>query len=129
MLIPILFAFTEAAVSLLGLHSQFFNNFGDAFITVLMFGFGQVNGSVFVGSKASTLIVIFFALFYFFVTFFLVTVFAGIYIDSYRVTIMDYGYHFIDKNKWTYKGKGVIKEWCLIYVIRIIDVVGSKVRV
>lgn len=103
-LVPILFAFAVGGMSLLALQVESFNNFSDAFISILMFGLGQVDGEIFLGSEASTPIVLLFTVFYFFVTFFLVTVFAGIYIDNYRVTVMDYGYNFIEKESWTYRG-------------------------
>ena len=70
----------------------------------MMFSLGMVDGDIFKGPTSSALIVILFTLFYFFMTFFLVTVFAGIYIDSYRMTVMDYGYAFIEDNPWTTAG-------------------------
>lgn len=91
-LIPLVIGFTIAAGNLFGMHSASYNNFRDAFVSMLLFGLGQAPGDIFDSDTSAPMTIVFFTIYYFFVVFFFITVFAGIYIDSYRVVVMQSGY-------------------------------------
>jgi len=113
-LIPLMIGFTIAAGNLFGVHSGSFNNFRDAFVSMLLFGLGQAPGDIFDQSSSASMTIIFFTIYYFFIVFFLITVFAGIYIDSYRTVVMQSGYGLAQEDS----GFRAFLDWLLPDIAR-----------
>lgn len=89
-LVPIFFSFSIAGMIMFGPVTLEFATIGDSFISVLAMIVGQLPTSVYdVGD--GTYLIAYLTVFYFFMMFCVITFFAAIFIDSYRVTTMEQG--------------------------------------
>lgn len=90
-------------MNLWGAYSEEFYTFENAFISILLLSVGKADVITLV--KINTYWTLLFLLFFYFViVFFLISVSLGIFVDSYRIVVMDVGYSFGRQNVWKLSG-------------------------
>lgn len=80
-----------------------FTTFKSSFISILLMTLGKINVNELVAIDYYWSL-IFLSFFYFVIIFFLLSVFLGIVIDSYRLVVMDQGYSLNKENSWKLSG-------------------------
>ena len=102
-LFPILIGFCFVGMNLWGAQSQEYSTFQNAFISIILLAVGKADVINLVSIDYYWTL-LFLTFFYFVIVFFLISVFLGIFIDSYRLVIMDLGYSFGRQNAWKLSG-------------------------
>jgi len=90
-------------MNLWGAQAQEYSTFQDAFISIILLSLGIADAINLVNIDYYWTL-LFLTFFYFVIVFFLISVFLGIFIDSYRLVIMDLGYSFGRQNAWKLSG-------------------------
>jgi len=93
LVIPLIFAFAVSGGILFGPFSQDYAEISSAFLSSLMLAMGRFDRNIIINAEFWPTF-IYLTIYYLFVIFFLITSLVGIYVDNYRITMMDYGYNF-----------------------------------
>jgi hypothetical protein len=89
-LIPIVVSFAIVGMILWGSVSADFETYGKALTSIIALGIGHFDEEILQNADIN-LTAAFLTIYYFFFIFFLITVFASIVIDTYRIVTMEYG--------------------------------------
>jgi len=93
LVVPIIFAFAISGMILWASLSASFVSIDQAFLSCILLALGRFDRNILIDAEYIPTI-IFLTIYYLFVIFFLITVLVGLYVDNYRVTMMDYGYNY-----------------------------------
>ena len=102
-LFPMLIGFCFVGMNLWGTYSEEYSTFQNAFISILLLAVGKADVLALVTIDYYWTL-LFLTFFYFVIVFFLISVFLGIFVDSYRMVIMDIGYSFGRQSSWKLSG-------------------------
>jgi hypothetical protein len=93
LVIPIIFAFAISGMILWASLSSSFVTLDQAFLSCILLALGRFDRQILIDAEYIPTI-IYLTIYYLFVIFFLITVLVGLYVDNYRITMMDYGYNY-----------------------------------
>jgi len=99
-LIPIVVSFGIIGMILWGSISEDFETYGKALTSIIALGLGHFDEKI-LESGDINLTAAFLTIYYFFFIFFLITVFASIVIDTYRIVTMEYGSQHLTKDNFS----------------------------
>lgn len=101
-LILVVFGFTFVSISIWGYYLSSFSSFGSAMLSLLLLSMGQLDLSSTL-SRGLSLAIPFLGGYYLFIYQYMFGIIVVIYIDSYRMTIIDKGTEVNPKDLWTWR--------------------------
>jgi len=93
LVIPLVMAFAISGMILWSAYSPSFVSLDQAFLSCILLALGRFDRNILIEADYIPTIV-YLTVYYLFVIFFLITVLVGLYVDNYRLTMMDYGYNY-----------------------------------
>jgi hypothetical protein len=101
-LILVVVGFTFVSISIWGYYLENFNNFGSAMLSLMLLSMGQLDLTDTL-SRGLSLAIPFVGGYYLFIYQYMFGIIVVIYIDSYRMTIVDQGTETKESDAWTWK--------------------------
>lgn len=99
--------FACLAQSIYGKSLVEFSTFSISFSSIFLMTIGHVNLNRMMNVDAD-LTIPFLIFFYMIVCFFLLSLFLGIFIDNYRLVILEVGFQYENEKSWTIKGMQIL---------------------